>query len=275
MKKFNAIPIHFPNHSRTNSSEVPRLSAVCRLFFSEHRPAYSLHTCIFSLALALLSLLSLSARADERPYLCELGIQAGCGYYVGDATTHIFNHPREAYGAHFRYKFDQRWALQVKGLTQRIAGPDYNDQRQRKYDSNGKSVLWQNNLINVDAMAEFNFFRFGAKSYDRRVKPITPYIFLGAGVALYGNGQNAFSNIAFYIPCGLGMKWKFSERFGLNLAWQHNIYMADNLEGVAILDNAYHLNGSNLLNFDVTSQLTLGIVFEFAKEKKVCRTCRY
>lgn len=275
MKKIKHIHILVPNHSRTNSLFGGCFLAFCRMFFAEKRFAYSLHIGMLSLAIALLSLWSSPTYADSRPYLCEFGVQAGCGYYVGDATTHIFNHPREAYGAHFRYKFDQRWALQVKGLTQRIAGPDYNDQRQRKYDSQGKSILWQNNLINVDAMAEFNFFRFGAKSYDRRVKPLTPYIFLGAGVALYGNGQNAFSNVAFYIPCGLGLKWKFSDRFGLNLAWQHNIYMADNLEGVAILDNAYHLNGSNLLNFDVTSQLTLGIVFEFAKEKKVCRTCRY
>ena len=70
-------------------------------------------------------------------------------------------------------------------------------------------------------------------------------------------------------------KWKFAKRFGLNLAWQHNLYIADNLEGMANLNNTYDLNGSNILNFDVTSQLTLGIVFEFAKEKAVCRTCYY
>jgi len=64
-----------------------------------------------------------AVKTDNRPYLCEIGVQAGCGYYVGDATTHIFQNVREAYGAHFRYKFDQRWAIQVKGLAHTIKGP--------------------------------------------------------------------------------------------------------------------------------------------------------
>ena len=75
---------------------------------------------------ALLLCLGMTAYAQEqRPYLCEIGLQAGCGYYVGDATPHIFTNPREAYGIHFRYKFTKRWALQVKGLTQRITGNEY------------------------------------------------------------------------------------------------------------------------------------------------------
>lgn len=228
---------------------------------------------------AVCACVCVEAQADDRPYLCELGLQAGCGYYVGDATMHIFNNPREAYGAHFRYKFTNRWALQVKGLTQRITGPVYDERMQKTDDS------WSTQIINLDAMAEFNFFRFGGKTYDTRIKPLTPYIFLGVGVALYGNGMNVAAwdwsgyggsaPVAFYIPMGFGLKWKFSERLGLNLAWQHNIYMADNLEGMAVLNNQHNLNGSNLLNFDVSSQLTLGIVFEFAKEKAICRTCYY
>lgn len=222
---------------------------------------------------------SITAVADDRPYLCELGLQAGCGYYVGDATTHIFNNPREAYGAHFRYKFTNRWALQVKGLTQRITGYAYDDRMQKQ------DAMWSTQMVNLDAMAEFNFFRFGGKTYDIRIKPLTPYIFLGVGVAMYGNGMNVSGwnwsdyggkvPVAFYIPMGFGLKWKFAKRFGLNLAWQHNLYVADNLEGMANLNNTYDLNGSNILNFDVTSQLTLGIVFEFAQEKKECRTCMY
>ena len=237
-------------------------------------------------------------KEDPRPYLCEFGVQAGCGYYVGDATTHIFNNPREAYGAQFRYKFDSRWALRVEGMAHRITGVDYNEKRLPIKDEQGKKQMWTTQMINLDVAVEFNFFRFGERQYDRRVKPITPYIFLGVGVSVYGSGLNvakwdwqyfggqkgdANSStqsvkavlVAFYFPVGFGMKWKFSEHVGLNIAWQHNIYMADNLEGNKYLNNQYKMNGSNILNFDVTSQLTLGIVFEFAKEKKVCRTCRY
>lgn len=222
------------------------------------------------------------ALADDRQFLCELGLQAGTGYYVGDATMHIFNNPREAYGAHFRYKFTPRWALQVKGMGHRITGPDYDEQMQ-PIVVNGEARMWQTQMVNLDVMAEFNFFRFGAKTYDPRVKPLTPYIFAGIGVSVFGGSISPGSwdwadyggdvPVACYIPVGFGLKWKFSERVGLNVAWQHNIYMADNVEGRAILNNSYSLNGSNILNFDVTSQFTLGIVFEFAREKKICLQC--
>ena len=213
---------------------------------------------------------------NSRPFQMEFGIQAGCGYYVGDATPHIFNNVREVYGAHMRYKFDQRWAIQVKGLHQVIKGPIMVLERDGEVDKEGYDATWvnvgdwQNKLINLDVMAEFNFFRFGIAEYDRRVKPITPYIFAGIGVSLHSRN---YLTAAAYLPFGFGLKWKFAQRWGLNLAWQHNLYFADNLEGTETWGNTWKLNGSNILNFDLTGQLTLGIVFEFAREKKICKWC--
>ena len=57
-----------------------------------------------------------------REYRCELGLQGGVGYYVGDATEYVFQDVRGAYGLQFRYKFDQRWAIQVKGMMHHIQG---------------------------------------------------------------------------------------------------------------------------------------------------------
>jgi len=208
-----------------------------------------------------------ATQPHTQPYRVELGLQGGLGYYVGDATPHIFNNVRETYGGHLRYKFDKRWALQVKGLYHHIIGP--------AIDKN-KNVIgkWENNMINLDVMGEFNFFRFGFQEYDRRVKPITPYIFLGAGVAFYKGEQTAnYGKVAAYIPFGFGAKWKFAKRWQLQLAWQHNLYMADDLEVASNYGNTWGLNGSNILNFDLTSQLTLGIVFEFAQQRKVCPWC--
>lgn len=204
---------------------------------------------------------------ENRPCHMELGLRGGAGYYVGDATPHVFQNIRETYGAEFRYKFDKRWAITAKGLTQRIAGEKVDTRNGLKVDGGGE---WKNQLIDIDAMAELNFFRFGSREYDRRVKNYTPYIALGVGAAFYGEN---YRNVAAYIPVALGFRWKFSEYVGLNLAWQHNLYMADNIEGVKGLDNTYDLNGTNIMNFDLTSQLTVGIVFEFGKEKKICRIC--
>ena len=222
------------------------------------------------IVLALFLCMSLCVRAQgEQPYLCELGLQGGCGYYVGDAAPHIFMNPREAYGIHFRYKFTKRWALQVKASGQRITGNNYTI-RGEKLDSK-----WQNQMVNVDVMAEFNFFRFGsANKYDKRIKPYTPYIFLGLGAGVYGLGDSQTHAMA-YVPLGVGFKWKFYDCIGLNIAWQHNIYMADNLECRDELDNKHQLNGWNWMNCDLTGMLTAGIVFEFAHAKKPCRICNY
>ena len=54
-------------------------------------------------------------------YMCEVGLQVGCGYYVGDASKMIFNNTREVFGGQFRYNFDRRWAMQIKAQRQRIA----------------------------------------------------------------------------------------------------------------------------------------------------------
>ena len=217
-----------------------------------------------------------SARADEQFYLCELGFQAGCGYYAGDATPHIFNHPREAYGLFYRYKFTRRWAIQAKVSGQRITGNDFTI-RGEKLDTK-----WQTQLINADVTAEFNFFRFGSSgNYDARIRPYTPYIFIGLGVGMYngewwmpGSEKHGVQATA-YVPLGVGFKWKFSEHCGMNVAWQHNIYMADNIECRDALDNKHQLNGWNWMNCDVTGMLTVGLMVEFAPAPKACRICNW
>ena len=224
-----------------------------------------------------LTLASIAARAQDRPYLCEIGLQGGCGYYVGDAAAHIFMHPREAYGLHFRYKFTKRWALQAKVSGQRITAYDHTIRGERL------NTMWQTQMVNVDVMAEFNFFRFGsANKYDKRIHPYTPYIFIGIGAGVY-NGEWWMPNApekhgmqaAAYVPLGIGFKWKFADCAGLNIAWQHNIYMADNIECRDALDNKHQLNGWNWMNCDLTGMVTVGIVFEFARAKKECRICNY
>ena len=99
-------------------------------------------------------------------------------------------------------------------------------------------------------------------------------VLLGIGAGVYGLNQSK-TNVAAYIPLGIGFKWKFSTVCGLNIAWQHNIYMADNLEGRDALDNKHQLNGWNWMNCDLTGMFTVGIVFEFARAKKECRICNY
>ena len=200
-------------------------------------------------------------QAEELRYRMDVGVQGGVNYYVGDGVKHIFTYPRPAAGAQLRYKFTSRWALQLKGMWSQIAFPNY--------DTDGVKFTDKRNMGNLDIVAEFNFFRFGTKQYDERVKPITPYIFLGIGASLYNDGKQ----VGAYIPLGFGLKWKFAKHCGLNVMWQHQIFLTDELEGVGHYGNTYNLNGSNIINNDVTGMLTVGIVFEFMKQRAVCPLC--
>ena len=190
------------------------------------------------------------ALADNRMYHCEVGLQGGVGYYAGELAPYVFQSVSGAYGAQFRYKFDQRWALQAKVSRQNILS----------------NPLWT-----VDANAEYNFFRFGSKSHDYRVKHITPYMSVGVGASVFYN-----STVGVYLPVGVGLKWKLGERWQLQAAWQHNVfvYNGDGLEGNPDYDNTHGLNGSNIMNNDITSTLMIGIVFEFGKGAKICSFCR-
>lgn len=227
---------------------------------------------IYILILLLVSSLTMLAGSrDVREYRCEIGLQGGMGYYTGDAEQHIFQHVREAYGAHFRYKLHPRWALTVKGLQHTVVIP-----KTIVRGDNGQDMILPsrlNHMGNIDVTGEFNFFRMGQYQYDRRYKPYAPYIFLGVGCGIY-EGTNGKMTAAAYLPLGIGFKWQFHPRWGMHIAWQHNLYFTDNVEGESLLSDRYQMNGSNFLNDDLTSQLTLGIVFAFAREKKVCKTCQ-
>lgn len=196
----------------------------------------------------------------------EIGLQGGLAYYVGDANPKLFQHVRESYGAEISYLFTQRWSLQMQGVAGRLAGPPPTEQGL----PDAKGALWNSHFVNVDVMARFNFLPFGlATHYDPRVKQYTPYIFVGVGMTMLDGAQR----LAAYIPVGIGFRWICSEHVGMFLAWQHNICLSDGIEPFEAYKNIHDLNGSNILNCDLTSTLQFGIVFEFAKEKKICKFC--
>lgn len=234
--------------------------------------------CLLVLMLTFMSVLS--AYSQQTSYLCDFGIQGGAAGYYGDANRIFPEHAdkwaamgkniRWTAGAQFRYKFSNRWALQVKGQYQQLAFC--------ALGKNDEINHYGSQMANVDVVGEFNFFRYGENAVNVRVKPYTPYLFMGLGMAVYGA---EFNNVSAYFPIGLGFKWRFAPRWQLVAAWQHNVYFKDNVDVVDVkgshfgkeYDNPYGLNGSNVINNDLTWQCTVGVVFEFAKQKSACRHC--
>ena len=226
---------------------------------------------------------------QPKVYRVELGFLAGAAYYMGELAPYAFTSISESYGLQVRCKIDQRWALQVKGLRQRVINEIKSENAWDLKSGRYCTPMWH-----FDATGEYNFFRFGLDQYDIRMRSITPYISTGIGFTAYNQYANDTLGYpmwqvkgdrlkyALYIPVGIGMKWKFAERWQLQVAWQHQLYITnrgDGLEGIVdasrpdILANSYEMNGPNVLNNDVTSTLTVGIVFEFAPDKKICPYC--
>ena len=221
---------------------------------------------VLCLLVACLYPMQTHAQRVQRNQL-EIGLQGGLAYYVGDANPKMFQHIRECYGAEMSYLLSQRWSFQLQGVGGRLAG--YPPTEQGLPDKQGE--LWNSHFVNIDAVARFNFLPFGmATRYDPRVKQYTPYIFAGVGMSLLDGADR----IAAYIPVGIGFRWVCSEHVGMFLAWQHNICLSDGIEPQEAYKNIHQLNGTNILNCDLTSTLQFGIVFEFAREKKICKFCK-
>lgn len=220
----------------------------------------------FVVLVVWITLLPVCAFAEEnrhRFYSMEVGVQGGASYYVGELASHVFMSVGETYGAQLRYKIDPRWAIQLKGQRQRVINKEYNV---------------DNSMWHVDVVGEYNFFQLGLDEYNIHMRSLTPYMFLGVGATVYEDSlimKDFFRCVAVYLPVGIGLKWKIAERWQLQLAWQHNVYLwnGDGLEGSEAFDNLHEMNGINIMNNDVTSTLTVGVVFEFGHKERTCLLC--
>lgn len=234
-----------------------------------------------ALAALMLTALTLYAQAPAKEYQMDVTLLGGTSHYSGDAAKHQFTNVNFAAGLNVRYKFDRRWALSLKGEFKRITVSPYVQYKEPEL------LRIENQMVDIDVTAEYNFMRYAYDSPNPRYKPFTPYIFLGVGVGLYDKtayNPYKFGGAAFYIPFGVGFRWKFAPRWGLQVAWQHNLYIADDLEPMAggwevepesfPYDNPGGINGSNIFNMDRTGSFTFGIVFEFAPQTHACRTCK-
>lgn len=183
----------------------------------------------------------------------EVGLLGGVSYCMGEVSPYAFQSPAGAYGVQFRYKFTPRIALQAKAQVTPVYG--------------------RKGFTNVDVTAEYNFFRYGLNYYDARVRTLSPYIFLGVGVSVDVITLKPFlaEYAGVYLPVGVGLKWKFAERWQLQAAWQHQVYL-DPLKGDEVDQNSN--SNYNILNNDVLSTVMVSVVFEFAQEKKRCIICK-
>lgn len=217
------------------------------------------------IGLCVLCMLNAEVSAQE-VYKAEIGITAGGAYYLGDANNQLFKNMQPAFGGFFRYKFNPRMAIKVELLTTSIKG-----------DFMADSISYKlNKSINTaDIVGEFNFFDFEKNKNNRLSKLFSPYIFAGIGgmTGMYSGQKIPILGI----PFGIGMKIKLADRWNLHAQWSNKLLLTDNLEEnidptiSTSLNNAGNLNGTNIFNNDLFSTVTIGISFDFWKQKCDCK----
>ncbi|MDS1031671.1 DUF6089 family protein [Porphyromonadaceae sp. NP-X] len=213
--------------------------------------------------LVLLLILLVPGIKAQDDYLAEIGVAAGNGFYLGDANGQPFKNPTTVYGGTFRYRFNPRTALRTE-WNHGVAEGKY-------INATNETVNFSNSLNAFDICGEFNFFDLMQKPNNRNSKRYSTYVFAGLGTMIYPSDSNKTST-AISIPFGVGFKYKVSSRFNVNLQWSMRWINRDDLEGVSDLNNPHSLNGSNPLNKDFFSAITLGITFDFLKKPCDCKS---
>lgn len=160
----------------------------------------------------------------------DIGIIGGTNFYLGDINQEkVLYSPGYNFGAIFRYNFDKRSSLRLKGMYAKISGSD-ND-----FDNVliGRAPnTFSTSLINVAAQAEYCFFdyRTGDIAYSW-----TPYLTGGIGYSFIlasSSTAGVPANGHFTIPFGCGAKINLGPRLSGGIEWTFNKTFSDRVDGV-------------------------------------------
>lgn len=196
--------------------------------------------------------------AQQTVYRMELGVWAGA---VSETSSTLYKTLRPAFGAMFSYKFDKRWSLRLDGGIYNIYSRFDNTDTKQKTE-------YTNSLITGDLFIEFNFFDLEINEFNRYARRFSPYIFAGIGATGYKFEEKR--EFVPLVPFGVGFKYKIASRWNLNIRYIHHLSFTDRLNGVYQMSDIHDVKGSNFLNKDMISAITVGITFDFWRNTGHC-----
>lgn len=196
---------------------------------------------------------SLHAQPQDFLSSSELLLYGGGMNYIGDLNNQsALTLPRPAFGGGIRYRIDNRWALRGEVSFGSVAcEEDYNELR---------NLSFKSNILEVGAMAEFNFAPYGPGATERLW---TPYIFGGLAVFHYnpmakytiGSGEEHWAELQplhtegqgsvdypdrhpytltqLCFPFGVGVKCRLGKAFSLAVEYGFRMTWTDYLDDVS------------------------------------------
>jgi opacity protein-like surface antigen len=216
----------------------------------------------------------------------------------------------ETFGFNVGYRFDSRWTLVAKTVRQRVCFAEYDN---NAMNAMGTPIpvektrgVYYNAMWHVDVMAEYNILNYGTRFHRpkssrwlrSRAYPITPFVFFGVGVAISnkyapvrGKGVPVHewtpedldkmytmigpSNLAanFYLPVGVGVKWRMAYNWQLKAACQYNLGIGKDPSGGTVATKAGDEIWTSYddLRIGVWNNvvLNLGVIYSFGERKRM------
>jgi hypothetical protein len=156
----------------------------------------------------------------------DLGVLAGCSYYMGDINPAIpFYAPKICLGINYRHNLNPRYVIKVSAnyLSLYASDADFSDPVQKI-----RSKTFSSSVYDFTAQFEFNFLPF--KFVERKVH-FTPFVSSGVGMFyLLNSSYTRATN--FVLPAALGVKCSLGRRISVGLEWNLRSTFNDKFDGV-------------------------------------------
>ena len=199
---------------------------------------------IFNLLLCFFPFITLNAQIHE------IGVFLGGSNFVGDVGSTTYIAPEKfAFGILYKWNKSPRHSYRFSYTQSTISG---NDAQSDESSRNKRGFSFDNNVKEISAGLEFNFFDFNLHDLDTK---ITPYIFSGISYFKYddlyvenGVTEKNKKSDSFAIPIILGIKSNISRHFVLAAEIGARYTFTDNIDGSNPEDDSLASNRFGNLN---------------------------
>lgn len=220
---------------------------------------------IFNLLLCFFPFITLNAQINE------IGVFLGGSNFIGDVGRTTYIAPEKpAIGILYKWNKSPRHSYRFSYTQSRITGNDQQSEEPSRYK---RGFSFKNNVRELSAGLEFNFFDFNLHDEDLK---ITPYVFSGLsyfrydelhivnGVTKKDKGGNSFG-----IPIILGVKSNISRDFVLAAEIGARYTFTDNIDGSNPKDDSFANNRFGNLNNNDWYVFT-GVTLTYTFGQKPC-----
>ena len=220
---------------------------------------------IFNLLLCFFPFITLNAQIHE------IGVFLGGSNFIGDVGSTTYIAPEKlAFGILYKWNKSPRHSYRFSYTQSTIAG---NDSASEESARNKRGFSFQNNVKELSAGLEFNFFDFNLHDSDPK---ITPYIFSGINYIRYddlyvenGVTEKDKTSNSFAIPIILGLKSNISRHFVLAAEIGARYTFTDNIDGSNPDDDSFANNRFGNLNNNDWYVFT-GVTLTYTFGQKPC-----